>query len=157
MVGVLVLAIKYKYKNVALAAFRATFRLPISDLRPPPELSSIGLDTYEALIRYHTSCGAAASAVTLRREWFPLKSNLISMGPVDMNKYLCPRAMRDFVHGPPPYDLFSSSTRFASRYLWSYLHRSAVILSHQPGAEAVMGKDFVLKYMDCLDCFLCMI
>lgn len=44
--------------------------------------------------------------------------------------------------------------RFAPRYLWSYLDRSAVILAVQPSVEAVMGKDFVLKDMDmnCLDC-----
>lgn len=66
-VAVFVLTVEYKYKNVASAAVIAPLLLPISDLRPP-EKSSIGSDTFDALIRYHTSCGAAASAVTLRRE-----------------------------------------------------------------------------------------
>ncbi len=144
------LAIKYKYENVALAAARASLRLPISDLIST-EPSSIGLDTYQMLIRYHVACGAAASAVALERKWFPSGNKLFSMETVSKDQVFSCCTTRDFVYAPPA--SFSSKTiRTAPRYLWSYLHRSTVVLAHQPNAAAVTGKDFVLKDVDCFCC-----
>ena len=43
-------------------------------------------------------------------------------------------------------------TRYGPRYLWNYLHRSALVLAHHPNAEAVTAEPFVLKDMDCSYC-----
>jgi BTB/POZ domain-containing protein len=148
LVRVFALAIRYKYEDVALAAARASLRVPISDLSSP-EPSSIGLDTYRMLIRYHASCGAAASAVALERKWFPSLNELFSMENFSKGQDFSCCTTRDFVYDPPEY---SSTIRTAPRYLWSYLHRSTVVLAHQPTAEVVTGKDFVLKDVDCFCC-----
>ncbi|KAI0255777.1 hypothetical protein BJV78DRAFT_1279018 [Lactifluus subvellereus] len=45
-----------------------------------------------------------------------------------------------------------SPIRLAPRYLWSYLHRSALLLAHHPSVEAVTTEAFVLRDIDCSPC-----
>ncbi len=45
-----------------------------------------------------------------------------------------------------------SGKRYAPQCLWSYLHRSALILARHPTAEAVAADDFVLKAYNCAQC-----
>ncbi|KAH9000225.1 hypothetical protein EDB92DRAFT_1829942 [Lactarius akahatsu] len=47
---------------------------------------------------------------------------------------------------------FNNVTRYGPRYLWSYLHRSALILAHHPNPDVVTAEAFVLKDMDCPHC-----
>jgi hypothetical protein len=62
--GFYALAAKYEYKDIASVAAKASLQLPLSQLTSP-ELSSIAAEMYQQLICYHSSCGEAASAVTL--------------------------------------------------------------------------------------------
>lgn len=152
------LATKYQYKDVAMAAARSCLKLPVSRLRSGV-LHCITGEEYRALVEYHTSCGVAASAITLERKWFPPGNKLFSTAPTkpstkpgsDSGCASC--MMRDFLHDMPPtspgHFTFSLS---APRSLWSYLHRSAVVLAHHPSAEAVMDEAFVLKGLDCAVC-----
>jgi len=152
-VGVCALATKYQYQVVSSAAARASLELPLSRLTSP-ELPSIAADKYQQLVRYHSSCSSAASAVTLQREWFPSGDKWLSAWPFDQGKDSTCCMVRDIVQDRPLSDSKPPSlrSRSAPRFLWSYLHRSALVLAHQPSAAAVTAEDFVLKDLDCLVC-----
>ena len=150
-VGVYVLAAKYEYKDISLAAAKASQELPLSQLTSP-ELASITAEKYQQLIRYHSSCGEAASAVTLRRGWFPFGNKWLLTWPLSQGKDSSCCITRDIVQDRPNSDSKPSSPRYAPRYLWSYLHRSALVLAYQPDVAAVTAEEFVLKDMDCSAC-----
>jgi len=150
-VGVYALAAKYEYKDIASAAAKASLQLPLSRITSP-ELTSITAEIYQQLIRYHSSCGEAASAVTLRRDWFPSGNKWLSTWPFSQSKDSSCCMMRDIVQDWPISDSQPSSSRIAPRYLWSYLHRSALVLAHQPSVAAVTKEEFVLKDLDCSVC-----
>ncbi|KAI0255776.1 hypothetical protein BJV78DRAFT_572491 [Lactifluus subvellereus] len=153
-VSVYALATKYQYKDVAIAAARSCLKLPVSRLRSGV-LHCITGEEYRTLVEYHTSCGAAASAIALERKWFPLGNKLYSIVPTKLGSDSgCTSCMmRDFLSDMPPTSsgpfTFSKS---APRFLWSYLHRSALVLAHHPSAEAVTAEAFVLKHLDCAVC-----
>jgi hypothetical protein len=150
-VGVYALAAKYAYKDIASAAAKASLQLPLPRLASS-ELTSIGAEMYQQLIIYHSSCGEAASAVTLRRDWFPSGNKWLSTWPFSQSEDSSCCMMRDIVQDRPISDSQPSSPRIAPRYLWSYLHRSALVLAYQPNVAAVTTEEFVLKDLDCSVC-----
>ena len=155
-VGVYALASKYQYEDVSSAAARACLNLPLSRLTSP-ELPSVIMDKYQQLIRYHSSCGEAAIAATLQPEWLPSwYESLLTWHDLCLGKDSTCRKTRDNAQDRPVSDPKSSTSqsppRFLGRYLWSYLHRSALILMYHPSVEAVTAEDFVLKDIDCPEC-----
>jgi hypothetical protein len=150
-VGVYVLAAEYEYKDISLAAAKACLELPLSRLTSP-ELSPITAEGYQQLIHYHAACGEAASVITLRREWFPSGNKWLQTWPFSQGKESNCCMMRDIVQDRPTSDSKPSTSRTAPRYLWSYLHRSALVLAHQPSVAAITAEVFVLKDLDCPVC-----
>ena len=150
-VGIYALASKYQYEDVSSAAARACLNLPLSRLTSP-ELLSVIMDKYQQLIRYYSSCGEAAVAVTLQREWFTSSHDPIFCPSEDST---CCKT-RDNAQDRPVSDPKSSTSRspprYLGRYMWSYLHRSALVLAYHPSVEAVTAEDFVLKDIDCPAC-----
>ena len=152
-VGVYALASNYQYEDVSSAAARACLNLPLSRLMSP-ELPSVIMDKYQQLIRYHSSCGEAAVAVALQREWFTYchESFLHLCQSEDST---CCKTRDDAQERPVSGPKSSTSRpppRYLGRYLWSYLHRSALVLAYHPSVEAVTAEDFVLKDIDCPAC-----
>jgi hypothetical protein len=62
--GAYCLAVKYDYDDIVKAAARSCLRLPITKLKCDVQ-HCITLEEYQALIEYYSSCGAAASKVTI--------------------------------------------------------------------------------------------
>jgi hypothetical protein len=152
-VGVYALASKYEHKDIASAAAKASLQLPLSRLTSAElPVTSITAEMYQQLIRYHSSCGEAATAVTLRRDWFPSGNKWLSTWPFSQSKDSSCCMMRDIVQDRPVSGSQLSSSRIAPRYLWSYLHRSALVLAHHPSVAAVTTEEFVLKDLDCSVC-----
>ena len=150
-VGVYALAAAYECRDIAAKALRSSLTLPIYLLQSP-ELQYSTTEQYQALIHYHILCGKVASAVTMRRQWIPAEGKLIlaSSRKNDFGCTVC--VMPDIVqdqHSPTP---FTKVTRYGPRYLWSYLHRSALVLAHHPNADAVTADAFVLRDVDCPYC-----
>ncbi|KAH9072218.1 hypothetical protein EDB83DRAFT_2572275 [Lactarius deliciosus] len=129
-VGVYALAAAYECRDIAGKALRSSLTLPVNLLQSP-ELQYSTMEQYQALFHYHILCSKAASAVTMRRKWIPAE---------------------DIVQDQHPPSPFNNVTRYGPRYLWSYLHRSALILAHHPNPDAVTAEAFVLKDMDCSCC-----
>jgi hypothetical protein len=143
------LAIKYQYEDIAKAAARSCLKLPITELKCDI-LHCITVEEYQALIQYHNLCSVTASAVTLRRNWFPSDNELVLIGSV----VRAPPCSKCFIE-----DMLNTNNAWhfqrqirAPRYLCSYLHRSALLLAHSPSAEAIMAHSFVLKDMNCDAC-----
>jgi len=149
-VGVYALAVAYECHDIAGKALRSSLRLPMYLLQSP-ELQYSTTEQYQALIHYHISCGRVASIVSMKRKWIPAESRLtttLSRG----NDFGCVACiMPDIVQDRPAPPQFKV-TRYGPRYLWNYLHRSALILAHHPNADAVIGESFVLMDMDCTYC-----
>jgi BTB/POZ domain len=137
------LAVTYRYDDIVEAAARSSLKLPITKLKCDV-LHCITGEEYQALIEYHSSCGAAASAVTLGRNWFPTQR---SYAP-------CPACIKeDTLHDPTLLRLPNvSPPKSAPRCLWSYLHRSALLLAHHPSVEAITKPTFVFQNMNCRHC-----
>jgi hypothetical protein len=147
------LAVKYQYEDIVKAAARSCLKLPISKFKRDV-LCSITGEEYQALIEYHNACGAAASAVTLQRDWFPPSDKLFPIATPRRgasNDSPCTACIMDDIDISIKLSPFSSGRR-APRYLWSYLHRSALLLLRHPSAEAVTAEAFVLKGLDCPHC-----
>ena len=139
--GVYALASTYEYQDVAAKALQSSLMVPIYLLQSP-DLQYSTTKQYEALIRYHISCGRVASAVSTRRNWVP--NRLIT----NWRKGGCSVCI---IPDPQPHPC--QTTRRGPRYLWNYLHRSALVLAHHPNADAVTGEAFVLRDMkQCGDC-----
>lgn len=152
-VGVYALAAAYECRDIAAKALRSSLTLPIYLLQSP-ELQYSTTEQYQALIHYHILCGKVASAVTMRRRWIPAEGKLTSTSPRG-NDFGCSMCiMPDIVQdqlAPSPFP-FTKVTRHGPRYLWSYLHRSALVLAHHPNADAVTAEAFVLRDIDCPYC-----
>jgi len=150
-VGVYALAAAYERQDIAGKALRSCLRLPTYLLRSP-ELRYSTTEQYQMLIHYHISCGRVASAVSMRREWIPAEGKLTSTSPRgnDFGCSVC--IMPDIVQDRHVPSQLIKTTRYGPRYLWNYLHRSALVLAHHPNADAVTAEAFVLKDVDCLNC-----
>jgi hypothetical protein len=137
------LAVNYHYDDIVEAAARSCLKLPITKLKCDV-LHCITGEEYQALIEYHSSCGAAASAVTLGRNWFPTQRSYAA----------CPACIKeDTLHDPTLLRLPNvSPPKCAPRCLWSYLHRSALLLAHHPSVEAITKPTFVFQNMNCRHC-----
>jgi hypothetical protein len=150
-VGVYAIAAAYECRDIAAKALRSSLTLPIYLLQSP-ELQHSTTEQYQVLVNYHILCGKVASAVTMRRKWIPVDGKLI-LTSARKNDFGCPVCiMPDIVqdqHSP-----FAKVTRYGPRYLWSYLHRSALVLAHHPNVDAVTAEAFVLRDMDCSYCSL---
>ena len=146
-VSIYALASAYEYQDIAAQALQSSLMVPIYRLHSPDLQSSTTREQYEALIYYHISCGRVASAVSMRRKWIPEGGTLTTTSPGgnDFGCSVC--IMPDFVQ--PDH---RSITRYGPRYLWNYLHRSALVLAHHPDADAITKEAFVLKDMKCDDC-----
>ncbi len=150
-VGVYALAAAYECRDIAGKALRSSLTLPVYLLHSP-ELQYSTTEQYQALVHYHTLCGKVASAITMRRKWIPAEGKLISTSPRknDFGCSIC--IMPDIVQDQLSPSPFNKVTRYGPRYLWSYLHRSALVLAHHPNPDAVTAETFVLRDMDCLYC-----
>ena len=142
--GVYALASTYEYQDVAAKALQSSLMVPIYLLQSP-DLQYSTTKQYEALIRYHISCGRVASAVSTRRNWIPDNLTTTSHNGIDFGCSAC--VMPDSTQSHP-----CRVTRYGPQYLWNYLHRSALVLAHHPNADAVTGEAFVLRDMKCGDC-----
>jgi BTB/POZ domain len=143
------LAIKYQYEDIARAAARSCLKLPITELKCDI-LHCITVEEYQALIEYHSLCGVAAGAVTLKRDWFPSDNKLVLIERVKQVSDLpCAECIVEDILN----DTTSSrNQRRAPRCLWSYLHRSSLLLVHHPSVGAIKERSFVLKNMKCNAC-----
>ncbi|KAH9004626.1 hypothetical protein EDB86DRAFT_3072114 [Lactarius hatsudake] len=150
-VGVYALAAAYERRDIAGKALRSSLTLPVNLLQSP-ELQYSTMEQYQALFHYHILCGKAASAVTMRRKWIPAEGKLTStsLRKNDIGCSIC--VMPDILQDQHPPSPFNNVTRYGPRYLWSYLHRSALILAHHPNPDAVTAEAFVLRDMDCSCC-----
>ncbi|KAH9975848.1 hypothetical protein BGW80DRAFT_66589 [Lactifluus volemus] len=154
-VGVYAIAVTSKRKDIAAKAAQSSLKLPFSCLRSP-QPQCVTTEIYKELIVYHAACGDAASAVTSGRKWFPSweQGRLIwyaRSGLPTSGCSLC--AAQDSVSGPPvEHKDTKGLRRFGPWCLWNYLHRSASVLARHPSAEAVITRDFVLKFCDCSEC-----
>ena len=85
-------------------------------------------------------CRRSSDARVLIRLWFPYLegySHGVLVSPLSraLKKKIDPISLIFFPE--PPWT--------SPRYMWNYLHRSALVLAHYPSAEAVTTEDFVLK------------
>ena len=138
------LASTYEYPDVAAKALQSSLMVPIYLLHSP-ELQYSTMKQYEALIHYHISCGRVASAVSTRRNWIPNKLTTFSCKGNGLGCSVC--VMPDSAQSNPLLE-----TRYGPKYLWNYLHRSALVLAYHPNADAVTEEAFVLRDMKCYDC-----
>jgi BTB/POZ domain len=160
-VGVYTIAAKYGYKDIGAKAAQSCQRLPFSRLQSP-YIRCATVELHAELLRYHTACGEAASAVTSKRGWFSsLGSNLnLNMDSKTARRNSpCSCVMQDFIGvipNPSPISINGWTQPVTERYgpkcLWNYLYRSALVLAHHPTAEAVNAEDFILKTYDCTSC-----
>ncbi|KAH9046520.1 hypothetical protein EDB84DRAFT_655181 [Lactarius hengduanensis] len=150
-VGVYALAAAYECWDIAGKALRLSLTLPVHLLQSP-ELRYSTMEQHQALFHYHILCGKAASAVTMRRKWIPAEGKLTStsLRKNDFGCSIC--VMPDIVQDKHSHSPFNNVTRYGPRFLWSYLHRSALILAHHPNPDAVTAEAFVLKDLDCPHC-----
>ncbi|KAI0255775.1 hypothetical protein BJV78DRAFT_572608 [Lactifluus subvellereus] len=165
-VGAYAIAVTYGHKGIGARAARSTLKLPVSRLQSP-HLQFTTAELYEALIQYHTACGAAASDVASERGWFS-RNKAISTAHQGTDLSCSSCSTLDFIGGlldqtPPLSSVQRNSSsrrsvsssigpRYGPRCLWNYLLRSAFMLAHHPTAEAVTAEDFVLKSLNCLNC-----
>ena len=148
-VGVYALAAAYECRDIAAQALRSSLTLPIYLLHSP-ELQYTTTEQYQVLVNYHILCGKVASAVTMRRKWIPAEGKLI-LTSARKNDFGCSAClMPDIVQDQ--HSSFAKITRYGPRYLWSYLHRCALVLAHHPNVDAVTAEAFVLRDMDCSYC-----
>ena len=150
-VRVYALASKYQYEDISSDAARACLDLPLSRLTSP-ELPPVIMDKYQQLIRYHSSCGEAAMAVTLRQESLASWYKLFSTWHFCMGEDSTCSKPRDNAQDRQVSDPKSSMSPSPPSYVWNYLHRSALVLAYHPSVEAVTAEDFVLKDIDCPAC-----
>ena len=144
--GIYALASAYEYQDIAAKALQSSLMVPIYQLRSPELQYSTTREQYEALIYYHISCGRVASAVSMRRNW--ITGSILTVTAPSMPSHGCSLCITaDFVQPDP-----RSITRYGPRYLWNYLHRSALVLAHHPNADAVTKEAFVLRDMKCRSC-----
>ena len=150
--GVYAIAVTYGYNDIGAIAARSCLRLPFSGLESP-YLRCITAEHISELYRYHGTCGEAASAVAaLDRTWFfPLEQKLAqrrNSSGIACQSCSAPDILdltstlrRDYNN----YSTGQWSGQTSPRYMWNYLHRSALVLAHHPSAEAVTTEDFVQK------------
>jgi hypothetical protein len=145
-VGVYALASAYDCHDIATKALQSSLMVPIYHLHSPELQHSTTREQHDALIQHHISCGRVASAVSMRRKWIPENSNLTTTSR-DGKGFGCSSCiMPDFVQP------VQGRASYGPRYLWNYLHRSALVLAHHPNADAVTAEAFVLKDMKCSYC-----
>ena len=169
-VGVYAIAVTYGDKTIATAAARSTLELPIARLQSP-HLQFTTAGPYGELVQYYTACAVAASAVASDRTWFSLwkpRCRYLLIGgsshylkchacaTLDLNGGLPRQASGSSSVGsssPEPPILYpAKQSEYGPRCLWSYLHRSSLVLAQHPAAEAVTTVEFVLKSFDCFNC-----
>jgi len=150
-------------KHDPVGVYFTAINSPIFHLEPP-NVQDAPAELYVELLRYHATCGEAASQVAFQRSWFPCRgSNTTSLMSVDPSSICSTCKTPDFIRHGSPSIWSSSPNRFLNygltsyfyhgpRCLWSYLKRSAIILSYRPTAEAVTTEDFVLGEIDCVSC-----
>ena len=144
-VGVYALAAAYECQDIASKALRSSLKIPMYLLQSP-ELQYSTTEQYQALIHYHISCGRVASAVSMRRNW--ITGSILTVTAPNMPSHGCSLCITaDFVQPDP-----RGITRYGPRYLWNYLHRSALVLAHHPNADAVTEEAFVLRDIKCRSC-----
>ena len=147
-VGVYAIAVTYGYHDIGANAARSCLNLPLSGLESP-HLRCITVEHISELHRYRVACGEAASAVAaFDRTWFLSLIQKLAQGRTA-------RVACQSCSVPDVLDLtstlrrdkydFTWSGQTSPRYMWNYLHRSALVLAHYPSAEAVTTEDFVLK------------
>jgi hypothetical protein len=146
-VGIYALASTYDCQDLVAMALQSSPIVPIYLLHSPELQRSTTREQYEALIQYHISCGRVASAVSMRRKWIPGRGKLTTTSPNghDFGCSVC--IMPDFVQPDS-----RSTARYGPRYLWNYLHRSALVLAYHPNADEVTAEAFVLEDMKCDHC-----
>jgi BTB/POZ domain len=157
------IAVTYGYPYVAAKAARLSLQLHISDLKMRLMKNSTAGPPYWELVKYHTACGVAASAVASDRKWFPpweKWGRLIWTSNFDGSSNIrCETcATPDFIYEPPiqifwpqTYDRDTERsddpqkrTRFAPGRLWTYLERSSSVLAHHPTSKEVTEEEFVM-------------
>ncbi|KAI9508193.1 hypothetical protein F5148DRAFT_943135 [Russula earlei] len=150
-VGVYAIAVTYGYKDVGTAAARSCLNLPFSRLKSLHEQYATAQHISE-LFSYHVACGEAASEVASGRTWlssFLQDGYFVSTG--GGSRYRCSSCCTlDFINLDQNSESYGK--RYGPRWLWKYLHRSALILASHPTAEAVTMEDFVLRANDCPSC-----
>ena len=142
------LASAYECQDIAAQALQSSLIVPIYLIHSPELQYSTTREQYEALIYYHISCGRVASAVSMRRKWIPKRGTLTTTSSQGKDLGCSGCIMPDFVQRP------GERTIYGPRYLWNYLHRSALVLAHHPNADAVTEEDFVLRDMKCSGCII---
>jgi len=115
-VGVYALASKYRYEDVSSVAARACLNHPLSRLTSP-QLPSVTTGKYRQLIRYRSSCGGAAIAVTLQREWLSSWYESLLTWHLCLGEDSTCCKTRDNAQDRPRSDPKSSALRSPPRYL----------------------------------------
>lgn len=147
-VGAYAIAVTYGYNGIGVDAARSCLNLPFHDLQSP-YLPCATVEQISELLRYHVACGVAASSLASSdRSWF---SSLVQDGGELTPKRgeMCPQCVTT--------DFMSQTSSKSERIrvplgVWTYLHRSTLILAHRPTPKAVTGEAFVLKTNDCRKC-----
>ncbi|KAI0046380.1 hypothetical protein FA95DRAFT_1395729 [Auriscalpium vulgare] len=137
--GVFRVAVADRLDDMARKAARGVLGVPLAML-VSPAIDNIEPSALIALIRYHVDCGAAASAVTLRRDFFTGNHALgmSTNGPqCKQCSALDPQVMES-----------AYRTWYAPRFLWQYLDRAGRALLIRPHAGA-------LPLIDAWDCSSC--
>ncbi|KAI0272635.1 hypothetical protein BC834DRAFT_966631 [Gloeopeniophorella convolvens] len=151
-VGTYAIAVAHGFDSIAVQAVKASLSVPFPRLQSP-SLQHVTAEQYQLLIQYHAACGAAASAVASDRKWFPTLLGFIATAKGDLT---CACTVQDFLSPPSskPSDASGSPADryYGPCYLWSYLHRAALVLASHPSVSAVTAEAFVLKDMDCSTC-----
>ncbi|KAJ6514437.1 hypothetical protein C8R47DRAFT_1206786 [Mycena vitilis] len=72
--GVYVVAVRYGWEDVAIAAAKESLKYPIRSLGTgaPPELNGLTAPAYHELLHYHFQCGRAARMATVDTSWSQL-------------------------------------------------------------------------------------
>jgi len=164
-VGVYAIAVAYGYKGVGKSAAQSCLNLPFSRLESQFARCATAED-FAALLRYHVACGEAASTVASERTWFSSLGQSITFMSVGTKAGCGACTAEDFMdltsntysepmshnYYPRSVDEASPDRRYGPLCLWSYLHRSALVLARHPAAEAVAADDFILKAIHCASC-----
>jgi hypothetical protein len=137
------LAIKYLYNDIVKAAARSCLKLPITKLKKSDVRYCITLEEYEALIEYHTSCSATASAATLGKNRFLTGRSYAPCSACTKEDRLHDLTLPRLPNVSPP--------GCAQKCLWSYLHRSG-LPAHHPSVEEITKPEFVFQKLNCHHC-----
>jgi len=148
-VGVYAIAVQYEHKGIAADAARACLNLPFSRLQSPC-LQYATVQHMSELFGYYAACAEAACAIASKRKWlYPcVRDGYYYSTRVGAQQTCQSCNTPDFINRVSG----SQGKKYGPRWLWSYLHRSALMLARHPTAGAVTSEEFVLKANDCPSC-----